>query len=74
MLDILRAYLPDQPPFVDETGIIGNIDISMNYLMSDFDEANKALNYNGLYLVRGLKEMKVLVIRDSRRAQTTVVN
>jgi peroxiredoxin len=51
--------------YLDETGIIGNIDITMDCIMSDLDDVRRALQANGLDLVKGEKEMHVLVIRDS---------
>jgi hypothetical protein len=42
----------------------GNIDIKTDAVLIEFDDLRKALNKNDLDLVRGKKEMKVLVIRD----------
>jgi thiol-disulfide isomerase/thioredoxin len=61
----LWGYFPDGPPFIDETGIEGNIDITINALLTDFNDFKRALNENGLDLVIGEKEMKVLVVRDN---------
>ena len=51
-------------PIIDETGIRGNIDITIDALMFDLDDVKSALQKNGLDLIKGEKEMKVLVIRD----------
>ena len=48
----------------DETGIKGNIDITMNCIMTDFNEIIEALRKNGLDLVQGEKEMNVIVVSD----------
>ena len=48
----------------DETGIKGNIDITMNCLMTDFNEIIEALGKNGFGLVQGEKEMNVIVFSD----------
>lgn len=48
---------------IDETGIEGNIDITMSGMMINFETIRRALRANGLDLVEGKKEMKVLVIR-----------
>ncbi len=55
---------PGEPPFIDSTGINGNIDISINALMSDFNGVERALQENGLYLLKSSKVMKVIVISD----------
>ena len=52
------------PPFIDETGIEGNIDITLEGVLTDFEDFKKALERNGLKLEKGKKTMKVIVIRD----------
>lgn len=52
-------------PVIDETGITGNIDITMSGLQIDFETIRRALRANGLDLIEGRKEMRVLVIRDA---------
>jgi thiol-disulfide isomerase/thioredoxin len=52
------------PPFFDETGISGNIDLKMEKGSFDFNDALKELRKNGLDLVKGEKEMKVIVVRN----------
>jgi hypothetical protein len=52
------------PPLVDETGIIGNIDIEIAGILTDFHELKRGLNEIGLDLINGRKEMKVIVIKD----------
>ena len=63
---INRYHFSDEPPFFDETGITGKIDFKMDALMTDLEQVKKELQKNGLDLVKGEKEMKVLVIRDSK--------
>ena len=36
----------------------------MDCMMTDFDDVKKALRANGFDMVPGLRDMKVLVIRD----------
>lgn len=55
-------------PILDETGISGNIDIDMDCVFSDMNEVKRELMKNGLDLVKGEKDMKVLVISDPKRA------
>jgi hypothetical protein len=52
--------------FFDETGITGNVDISMDCIMTDLNDIRKSLQTNGLDLVPAEKPMKVLVISDPR--------
>jgi uncharacterized protein (TIGR03435 family) len=57
-------------PFMDETGIKGNIDIALsvdllaNKVLVSFEDIRKALKEKGLDLVKGERTMKVLVIKD----------
>lgn len=50
--------------FIDETGIDYNMDINMQCIFNDLDDIRRELNKNGLDLVKGEKEMNVIVIRD----------
>jgi hypothetical protein len=51
---------------IDETGITGNIDIKFDAAVTDFEEVKAALQKQGLDIVPGEKEMKVLVLRDPK--------
>ncbi|HEY0667084.1 MAG TPA: redoxin domain-containing protein [Sphingobacteriaceae bacterium] len=51
-------------PFLDETGLNCNINIKIEAKLQDPEDFRKALQKYGLDLIRGEKEMKVLVIRD----------
>jgi len=48
----------------DETGISGNIDITLNSSSLFFEDFLRSLRENGLDLVIGFKDMKVVVIRE----------
>jgi len=56
----------DEIAFFDETGLKGNIDIVVDADMTNIEEIRKALQKNGLDLVKGEKEMKVIVIREPK--------
>jgi thiol-disulfide isomerase/thioredoxin len=58
-----------EPPFINETGIGYNIDIKLDGVLTDFGEMKKNLEKNGLYLVKGEREIKVIVIRDGPNQQ-----
>lgn len=55
----------------DETGVVGNIDITLDCI--NRDDMLQCLHDNGLSLVSIEKEMKVLVIRDPREPGTASV-
>jgi thiol-disulfide isomerase/thioredoxin len=59
----LYSYHQLEPPFIDETGIKSNIDITLDALMTDLDDVRRGLQKNGLDLVKGEKEMKVIIIK-----------
>src|SRR5215217_1363253 len=63
---ILYLSYNDQngPPIIDETGIDYKIDIYIEGLTSDINDLNNGLKKNGLELVKGVKPMKVVIIRD----------
>ncbi|GHN02268.1 hypothetical protein WSM22_37570 [Cytophagales bacterium WSM2-2] len=52
------------PPIIDETGISHTIDLSLEAYLDDLNDVKKSLQKNGLDLVKGQKEMKVIVIRS----------
>lgn len=54
-------------PFVDETGIDGKIDFSMEAIFTDLESVRTALQKQGLDLVKDKKMMKVLVIRSAKQ-------
>jgi thiol-disulfide isomerase/thioredoxin len=73
LIRMIWASNQNEPPLFDETGIYGKIDLSIDCIMTDLSDLNKALLANGLNLVRGEKQMKVLVIRDSK-SETKVLS
>ena len=65
LLAHLWLFHNDEPPFIDETGISGNIDLHVDAFSNDsLDLIRKALQKKGLDLVKGEREMKVIVITD----------
>ncbi len=69
LVDEIRGNDPGRDPqtevYLDETGITDNVDITLDCIMSDLSDIKKALQANGLDLVKGEKEMAVIVIRDA---------
>jgi thiol-disulfide isomerase/thioredoxin len=61
--ELIAAYTLT-PPFIDETGIAGNIDISVHAILSDFEKVRNELARSGLKIEMAKKKMKVVVIRD----------
>jgi thiol-disulfide isomerase/thioredoxin len=61
---IWNYHQNDPRPFIDETGINYTIDISIDALFTDLEDIKKALHKNGLELIQGEKEFKVIVIRN----------
>ncbi|PSL28093.1 redoxin domain-containing protein [Chitinophaga ginsengisoli] len=55
----------DGTPIIDETDISGNIDITLDCIMTDFNQVKKELNIHGLDLIRGEREMEVLIVKCS---------
>ncbi|MBS1682215.1 MAG: redoxin domain-containing protein [Bacteroidetes bacterium] len=67
LIGSLSFYLKERyrgDVFVDETGVSGNIDFTFEADMTDIQDIRKNLQKQGLDLVRGEKELKVIVIRD----------
>lgn len=52
-------------PIIDETNLKNDINIYLDFIPNDLASMQKALRKYGLDLVKGEKEMKVLVIRDN---------
>lgn len=64
-----RNLLSQIPDFktaivIDETGIEHNVDIKLDCNMTDYEDIVRELKNHGFYLKKGLKKLKVLVIRD----------
>ncbi|MBB5440862.1 thiol-disulfide isomerase/thioredoxin [Pedobacter sp. AK017] len=62
---IASAYSNDGYVFVDETNSKVKIDINLRCKMDNLEDVKRALSENGFDLVKGEKEMKVVVIKDS---------
>lgn len=54
----------EKPPFIDESGITFNIDITIPGLIFDFDSMRNELAKQGINLKKSRKRMKVMVISD----------
>ena len=50
--------------FIDETGIAGNIDITLDADLTNPQDIIKGLKKSGLNLIEEKRELKVLVIKD----------
>ena len=66
LLAAIQSYLHNEDwlPFMDETGISGNIDIALDADLTSFEGVRKELQRHGLDLVKAKRRMKVLVIRE----------
>ena len=65
LINVVKRYLDTGGiPVFDETGLTGNIDITIDALMSDMHLVTSELKRNGLDLVKGEKGMNVIVIRS----------
>lgn len=68
LLKTISRYISDnEPPFFDYTGIKHNIDIKFDALLTDRSQILTTLRQHGLDLVKGDREMHVLVIRDAKK-------
>lgn len=66
LLFCIAYYNVDQPNFFDNTNIQGTIFIKLDAIMNDLPDVRKALQSNGLDLIKSKRMMKVLVIHDPR--------
>lgn len=66
LVNYMYMYFSNEPPFVDETGVLYNIDIDVDAIMTSFDDVRGALKKYSLHLVKSKKMMKVIVIKDKR--------
>jgi len=57
-------------PFINETGIESNIDLTIEADLTDINDLKKAIQKVGLDLVQDTKKMKVLVIKDPNPAKS----
>lgn len=56
----------ERHPFINSTGIEGNIDLTIDADLTNIHDVKRELQKNGLDLVLSTKRMKVLVIRDKK--------
>lgn len=61
----LEEKIPE--PFVDGTGIVGNIDFSIEADMTDFEEVKAKIRKQGLEFVKSTHVFDVIVIKDKVR-------
>lgn len=64
LIGLLWSYNQEGPPFVDATGITGNIDITLDGIFTDLGKTREMLGQHGLSLTLAKKKMNVIVIRD----------
>jgi hypothetical protein len=65
LISVIWGQNQDEPPIIDQTGIKDNIDITIDAFMGDMSELKRALQKQGLDLIRREKEMKVIIISDN---------
>ena len=63
---LLYTWFQLGPPFIDATGIDFPIDISIDAILTDFDEVRKRLQKCGLDLIEEKRMMILLVLRRGR--------
>lgn len=62
LVRLIWGYHQQGPPFVDETGITYNIDITLNCIFADLKSIQQALAAYGLSLTKKERDIKVIVI------------
>ncbi|SFU75563.1 Peroxiredoxin [Pustulibacterium marinum] len=62
LLKLIWGYHQEGPPFVDETGITYNIDITLDGIFNDLKSIQKSLARYGLALTLKERDIKVIVI------------
>lgn len=62
LIRALHYYHPFGPVFIDETKIKGNIDLTLDAVMTDVRSIQQALKSNNLTLEKGNRKMKVIVL------------
>jgi hypothetical protein len=63
LFEIIQHYNQDKI-ILDETGITGNVDVTLQAQMNDIGALNQALMKYGLHLEYKDRQVKMLVIRD----------
>jgi hypothetical protein len=64
LIEEIWSYHQYEPPFIDETNISGNINMELNAVMTDLLDIKENLNKNGLDVVKGKKEMTVIILKN----------
>jgi alkyl hydroperoxide reductase subunit AhpC len=65
LFNILTRYINEyKVPYLNETQIPGNIDITIDALMMDISQVQSELKKNGLELVESTSDLKVIVVKD----------
>lgn len=67
-LDLVKKYISkqDPSPFLNATGIEGNIDVTIDALMTNRADIRKALQKKGMDLIKKNQTMKVIVIKKQK--------
>lgn len=71
IIQLLDHYFPYGEPILDETGIKGNIDLSMAAVLSDREDLRKGLEKAGIVMEKGEKLMKVIVLKPKMGSVAT---
>lgn len=66
LLAEIWSFYQTEPIFIDDTHITYNIDLKIDAVLTDISDIQKALQKNGLALVKSEKEMNVIVVRDAK--------
>jgi thiol-disulfide isomerase/thioredoxin len=66
LIRALWAMHQDEPPFIDDTGIKGNVDLIINNGTYDLTEVIPELRKNGMDLIKDKRLMKILVIGNKK--------
>ena len=66
VIDYYSEVTINGSPLLDETGINYNIDIDLDWVKGDYQIIRKALQKNGLDLLPGEKDMRCLIVRETR--------
>lgn len=62
LINLLQRYYVLEPPIIDETGMLGNVDVNIEGVLSDRNSLQLALKSNGFELSQKRKLMQVVVI------------
>lgn len=68
LLSILHSYYPLGPVFINETGVLGKIDIRMDAVWQDLTSLRNGLRQAGFDLQQGYRWMNVVVLTEKQRS------